>query len=488
MLVLVFLIAVVYYLVRRKTDDTQYAGLVVTLALFWFFFGHFQRALFEKSPFWNTASGTLIAFAVWTIPFVLLGSQWAWKHITKRSLVTSFLNLTSVFVVLLPVYVTSGLLIETIRQTRIYEDRRSMNLPLALEVQPASPDIYLIIVDAYGREDFLREIYGLDNSEFIGYLKQRGFYVADQSTANYPQTLLSLSSLLNMQYLDEFTKDLQDTSARGPVVNLLQQSEVRRSLQQAGYDFVALPSATLSTQMLDADVYFKMTLGDLNEFEGLLLSSTVMNFAIEAWDLNVPVPSYSLHRRYILFSLEQLETIAEIKGPKFVFSHIMAPHPPFVLDGSGNPVQPTRPFNTGDAVSFMGTPEEYVAGYSDEIHYLNQRLIRVIDSILARSDQPPVIIIQGDHGPANYFDMMRLDSTCLKERYSILNAYYFPDHNYSALYPAITPINSFRVIFNQYFGTNLELLEDKSYFSTWLAPYVLSDVSDEIQSCTIASQ
>ena len=486
MLVLLLLVCVVYYIVQRKTQDSQYTGLVVTLSLFWFFFGHFHRALLENSPFWNTLPGVFLAVILWTAPLVFLGSKWAWNHIKNRRLVTSFLNLTSIFVVLFPAYLTAGSILQTVRQTRIYEAQRATHAPVTLTASQATPDIYLIILDAYGREDFLREVYGFDNHGFVAALERRDFYVADQSAANYPQTYLSISSLLNMQYLDAFARDLQTTSNRGPVINLLQQSDVRRSLQMAGYDFVALPSASLSTQIRDADVYVNMTVGDLNEFEGLLLSSTFANFAIDALQLNVPVPSYRLHRQYILYSLEQLEAMANATSPKFVFAHIMAPHPPFVLDEKGKPVQPDRPFNTGDASGFMGTPEEYIRGYTGEISYLNERMTQVIDSILANSKQPPIIIIQGDHGPGNYFNMIESDNTCLKERYSILNAYYFPDHDYAALYPGITPINSFRVVFNQYFGTNLELLEDKSYYATWLAPYVFSDVSDEIEFCEIA--
>jgi len=484
-LVLLLLIVVVYHVLQKKTGDRQHAGLVATLALFWFFFGHFHRALFEKSPFWNTSLGTSSAFAIWTLPLVFLGSTWAWKHIRNHGLITVFLNLTSIFVVLFPVYSTGISLIQTIKQISLYETQRSMSLPAALQPRPSQPDIYLIILDAYGRDDFLRDVYGFDNSEFIGQLKQRGFYVADEGSANYPQTLLSLSSLLNMGYLDELTEDIRNTDTRGPVVNLVQQSNVRRSLQGIGYDFVALPSATLSTQMRDADVYVEMAPGDLNEFEGLLLSSTIANLAIDAWNLNIPVPSYDLHRRYILFSLENLASMPEMEGPKFVFSHIMAPHPPFVLDEMGNPIQPARPFNTGDASGFMGTPEEYIDGYNGEVRYLNQRLIRVIDSILEHSSQPPIIIIQGDHGPGNYFNMIEPTNTCLRERYSILNAYFFPDRDYNALYPTITPVNSFRVVFNQYLGTNFELLQDKNYYATWFAPYEFSDVSSEIHSCEI---
>jgi hypothetical protein len=289
-----------------------------------------------------------------------------------------------------------------------------------------------------------------------------------------------------MQYVNEITREFQNSSDRAPVINMLHHSEVRQSLQEAGYDFVPLPSATLYTQIRDADSYHGMTVGDLNEFEGLLLSSTVANAAIDAWELNIPVPSYQLHRRYILYSLEELELIAGREGHKFVFAHIMAPHPPFVLDEKGNPVQPDRPYNSGDASGFMGTPDEYVTGYTGEIRYLNQRLMQVVDSILSRSTEPPIIIIQGDHGPGLYFNMIEPGNTCLKERYSILNAYYFPDQDYRALYPSITPVNSFRVVFNQYFDADVELLEDKNYYATWLAPYAFRDVSDDINTCQIS--
>jgi hypothetical protein len=45
-------------------------------------------------------------------------------------------------------------------------------------------------------------------------------------------------------------------------------------------------------------------------------------------------------------------------------------------------------------------------------------------------------------------------------------AYYFPGKDVSELaYPTMTPVNSFRLVFNTYFGGNFPLLEDTSYFS-----------------------
>jgi hypothetical protein len=48
-------------------------------------------------------------------------------------------------------------------------------------------------------------------------------------------------------------------------------------------------------------------------------------------------------------------------------------------------------------------------------------------------------------------------------RMSILNAYYVNEETKKDLYETITPVNSFRIIFNHYFGTNYPLLEDLSY-------------------------
>ena len=63
------------------------------------------------------------------------------------------------------------------------------------------PDIYYIILDAYGRSDVLQTTYGIDNSVFLSQLQELGFYVAECSMSNYAQTELSLSSSLNLNYL-----------------------------------------------------------------------------------------------------------------------------------------------------------------------------------------------------------------------------------------------------------------------------------------------
>jgi hypothetical protein len=74
---------------------------------------------------------------------------------------------------------------------------------------------------------------------------------------------------------------------------------------------------------------------------------------------------------------------------------------------------------------------------------------------LADSNTPPIIILQGDHGP------WLQPKT---KRFWILNAYYFPG-NQDKLYSTISPVNTFRLVFNTYFGGKYDMLKDTSYFS-----------------------
>jgi len=166
-------------------------------------------------------------------------------------------------------------------------------------------------------------------------------------------------------------------------------------------------------------------------------------------------------------------------GKKFVLVHIWAPHPPFIFDKNGNPIQPDRPYFSGDANVFFGTRQEYLDGYAGEVTYINTLLEQTIDYILKGSKTPPIIILQGDHGPGTHSSFVSVTDTCLEERFSILNAYYFPDRNYSSLSDDISPVNSFRVVLNQYLGADLALLENRNYYVTWLQPYKFIDVTGQ---------
>src|SRR6185436_16981887 len=91
--------------------------------------------------------------------------------------------------------------------------------------------------------------------------------------------------------------------------------------------------------------------------------------------------------------------------------------------------------------------------------FIDQAVAPVLREILAESPQPPVILLMGDHGPpATKF-------TSPETRMKNLSAYYANSDAKSKLYDSITPINSFRVILDEYFGNDYPLLEDVSYYA-----------------------
>ena len=161
-----------------------------------------------------------------------------------------------------------------------------------------------------------------------------------------------------------------------------------------------------------------------------------------------------------------------MEGKKFIFSHIVCPHPPYLFDREGNAV-PDKDF---DMNNWGFEQKEY---YLDQLIYINKEIKKLIDNILIESENPPIIILQADHGPRNTFiDGQYPTDDMFREGFRILNAIYIPGDNYELFYDSITPVNTFRLIFNTCFGENFQLLADKNYNSFEFAPYQFTDVTE----------
>ena len=216
----------------------------------------------------------------------------------------------------------------------------------------------------------------------------------------------------------------------------------------------------------------------INPFEKLLISDVVG----EAGMNDLLVADY---RAEVLERFRLVKFAASRPGPKFVFIHMVIPHPPFVFDRAGKPVEPKN-LTFADASHLGLPPEEYVARYSEQLLYANRLVEHMIDVILKNSPGEPLIILQGDHGPGGHLDWQSLENSCIRERLSILNAYYLPGGKTAeevGLYPSITPVNSFRLLLDAYLGTDLGAIEDRSYFAIWELLNNHVDVTDRLDSC-----
>jgi hypothetical protein len=330
-----------------------------------------------------------------------------------------------------------------------------------LDLKPGEnpPDIYYIILDGYGRSDVLKNL-GYDNSPFLDSLRDLGFIVAECAQSNYAQTKLSVSSSLNFNYLDTLSdRFVAGSDDRTGLTTFIHSNAVRRSLEKAGYKTVGFASGFPMTELTDAAYYLspKNSWWQTNDFESLLLGTTLAG-AFQNRDASedpeMPNSDPSLSRERTLFTLEQLPQVPFLKGPKFVFVHLVIPHPPYVFGATGGPRTTPQPGLT--------RTEQSDIFYRDQAMYISSRIGEIVPKLIANSATPPVIVIQGDHGPTS--------PSRSRERMKILNVYYLPGVN-AQIDPTITPVNTFRIIFNKYFGQNLELLENESLYSTYRHPF-----------------
>ena len=158
--------------------------------------------------------------------------------------------------------------------------------------------------------------------------------------------------------------------------------------------------------------------------------------------------AYQKHRRKILGIFRELaKSPKKYPAPFLIFAHIIAPHPPFVFGAHGEAVNPERKFSLSDDSHSITriSREEYIQGYTNQVTFVNRKLKETINAIIAGTKRPLVIILQADHGPGPTLNWKKIAATDLKERFSILNAYYATGLNYTQLYPEITPVNTFRI-------------------------------------------
>ena len=346
----------------------------------------------------------------------------------------------------------------------------------ALKSDSVSPDIYYIILDGYARSDVLEDLYAFDNSGFINYLQEEGFIVPSDNHSNYPKTSLSIPSTLNMNYIQTLAPGLEKSHFWWLMSPLINYSQTRVMLEKIGYETVSLSVDWTITNNKTTDIYYQPSFFQISEFENHLLHNTSLTLMRPLLDKIAYIPtSNSAHREMVLYNFERLAQIPELPGSKFIFAHILSPHPPFVFDKDGKNANSSKSFSFNDGEGFINgddnfdTPKQrneiYREGYIEQVQFINKRLKDIIDEILQNSDNHPIIIIQADHGPGLLTDFRSSDKTCLFERFSPFAAYYLPGIDRNAIPPDITPVNIFRIVFNKYFDTDLPLLENYYYFS-----------------------
>jgi hypothetical protein len=466
-------VAVVYAPAWLLLRDARKAALATLLFLVLYFaYGDIHAALTRK---WVGATQ-----GHWALAIVYAAAlAWLLRKLagSRRALVklTALLNVVALGVLAYPVgrlgwyYATHSI-----------PDAPAVELRADAAPNPL-PDIYYIILDHYGDHVTLERHFGLDNRPFYESLERRGFFVARESFANYPRTAPSLASSLNLDYLNDLAAGA-DSSDWRPMFERLRSSVVSRYLRARGYRHIHLgtwwwPTAENPAADESRNIWHRVPY----PFARLLTERTLARplAAAIGWTV-LDVRRQQWEREHWKF--DELEKLAAAPGPKFVFAHVLVPHDPFVFGAEGEFL------NLEDVAA-----RSLERNYREQVLFANRRLERFLDGALA-SSPPPIIILQADEGPppARYrsegrrFRWQTASAAEIRHKTAILNALYLPGFPRERLWPAMTPVNTFRLVLDYYFGAGIAPLQDRVYlFESDDRPYRFRDVTALVRAETV---
>ena len=488
---LLFFLCLKYILKNGKK-----AALIVTLAFIIFFsFGHVYNMLNQVSIGDTDLGSNRTLLPIFVISFGI-GSFLIIR--TKRTLdnATSIVNTISiVFITVIVAMVgieafgcdecliqqtySLGIFSNQIMDSTLYFEEHSFSV----SESDSLPNVYYIILDGYPRNDVLKKHLDFDNSEFIDFLKQREFYVAENSYSNYSLSSTSIPATMNMNYINFLADELgEDSRSYDPLLGkdfgLYADNQVIKNFKSMGYKVAKIGSVPMylhEIPLADLSLCYKSIHLMDNRLFDTVARTSMIGYFIERW-------SEDLQRQIILCAFEELPKISSYyEEPVFVWSHIMLPHFPLIFGANGEPVTP------GESLLVMNNPHVFEGTDSSwnikqqflqQLQFANKKSMELVDKILENEKQS-IIIIQSDHGSA--FDVNLHDPTDddVHQRLSNINAIYFPDEKpREILMNDLTNVNTFRIVFNSYFGSDYDILEDKIYWNlSFKKPFWFKDVT-----------
>ncbi len=464
-------IAVLYVTGLALKENKHLFAIRLSIVLIWFFvYGHLALALastLASIPF----KGHVLLFPLWTALFVAV--LLLTRRLRDVRAVTRILNgVALVLIVMTLVGLTDRPLAATgdadllPRVLSSSDPRRADNA--------RRPDVYYLVFDRYAGAESLREYHRFTNATFLDDLRSRGFVIPERTRGNYPNTAMSLASSLSVQYLDELSDTFDPvTGAVDPIFEAVQRNDVAATFQALGYRYVHVGSwwdGTRTSPIADVTVSGY----PLSEFTRSYLASTALAPLLDTGVIVETDPD-SLHRSIAERQFVELKKIPAMRGPKFVFAHLLMPHPPYVVDRVGRPID-------GEP----GTVAQRMRAYIEQLLYTNGKIVQVLDAIESAPGEDPIVILQSDEGPNPTYwrraaaDWTRATPKEQRLKFRIFNALLLPGVDSEKIYPTISPVNTFRLVMSEYFGGRLPLLADTSYVSSKRRPFDFQEMTTQL--------
>lgn len=445
-------------------DYNKASIIVVVPVIFILLYGYLKKIIPTVND-WVIVVVFLVLFSGW----ITLVMQKFTSLGTKRLVI--FADIVSVCVV-----VSSIVSIGITRPTQALSIKDSLDSGINWEQVQTKPDIYYLIFDEYTGEEVLKSYYKYDNTEFLNRLREAGFYIEKNTFSNYPVTSLSIPSSLNMGYLDTTVVGALEAEEYPGFYKSMQDYKVWRILKDGGYRFVSVgswwPPTSVNTY---ADLNYSYT---DSGFSSLVLDTSLLGKIVDSPDLS--------KGEVTVQALTDLRVVPTLDSPKFVFAHIILPHKPNIFTPEG------------DMLSLeVASEQNYDKGYINNLQYASREILTIVNKI-KEVNKDSVIIVQGDTGPTSIWgyglyssehggSLVGLDKAhpeWIWLKMNILNAVYAPSlgQKWINLDSFGSPVNTFRILFNYYFGSNYSILPEKHYFMEAITPpFGFIEVSDAIK-------
>ena len=303
------------------------------------------------------------------------------------------------------------------------------------------PNVYHIILDEYTDNEILMKKFGHDNQEFLKFLSQNEFYMPTKSFSTFESTLDELNVILNMDYPKE----------RGWVSDNYQpiiDNQVMAIFSDQNYSVIETNSMMRWKNFSDVDARLCYDANIYSEFLDQVLRKSIIKYFLEQHHDNT-------RRDVIRCTFSELNELAlESTGSKYVFSHIYVPHPPFIFGPNGENVIPDH--NEISGLQSWENPDGYIKQF---IYATDQ--VRIVINNIVQNDPTAIIILQGDTGTfTGIEDLSKRKMNDVYQAHSILYAVRMPEVNNLE---NIGPVNTYRILFNNYFNMDYEYIEQRSY-------------------------
>ncbi|HVM89820.1 MAG TPA: sulfatase-like hydrolase/transferase [Puia sp.] len=451
------LLAVTYVIIRAMRLDPQKASLILFLiAIFILFFDPIHKAYvaisFKSffSHYWIMLP--LFCLLIWLLARKIVRTQ----EIPAKTF--NFLNLAVTILVIIE-------LVNMFQKNTAIKKNHNLiypQKPLSSKYNPVSniadsnkPDIYFFVFDEYTNNNTLKKMWGYDNSGITNWLSSEGFRVLPSTKANYSFTVFSVSSTFNMDYLDKKVGGDGTVTANLLKANQsLSDNETFSILRKENYSIHFIAPFNNSIQENGLKHFFDYLID--GQIPGQTLPASLMKTIFS----DIRTTKYYYKRDSLSFEEELREKCEQIKKtvdlikktadsarnrkPHFVYGHILVPHVPHIFD------------STERFLTYSESRKPLYDTYTAQVKYANTLIKDIVGYIKLHNRTNTIIIVEGDHG------FRRFPESEKEFWLPNFDAIYFPDHDYSLLYDTMTPINTFRIVFDKFFHQNYPLLKDSS--------------------------